>query len=163
MSAAEGARRPAGLRDEVAGHRRWGRREVLRSAATLAAVAWAGGSFAQGGGTSAVQAVARGWLVLADRGDFGATWDATGKQFRNAITRERWSESAAGVRQPLGPMTQRSVLSTTFPKSVPGAPQGEYAIVLFRTSFAKRDDGRETVTLERESDGAWRVVGYVIQ
>jgi len=60
-------------------------------------------------------------------------------------------------------MTQRSVLSTTFPNSVPGAPDGDYSMVLFRTSFVNRADSRETVTLEREPDGAWRVVGYVIQ
>jgi len=129
----------------------------------LAACASTGGVFAQDGRTSTVQAAARDWVGLTDRGEVGATWDAAGKQFKNAITRERWSESLTAVRKPFGPMVQRSTLSTTFPESIAGAPDGEYSIVLFRTSFANRVDSRETVTLERESDGAWRVVGYVIQ
>jgi hypothetical protein len=36
------------------------------------------------------------------------------------------------------------------------------ALAQFRTTFAKKTDTRETVTLEHEADGAWRVVGYVI-
>ena len=122
-----------------------------------------GGALAQDGRTSTVQSAARDWVVLTDRGEVGATWDAAGKQFKNAITRERWSESLTAVRKPFGSMIQRSMLSTSFPASLAGAPDGEYSIVLFRTSFANRVDSRETVTLQRESDGAWRVVGYVIQ
>ena len=138
---------------------------MLRAAAALALVAGAGAgaAHAQDGRTSTVQAAARDWLVIADRGDGGASWDATGKQFRNAITRERWTEALAAVRNPLGALTTRTVQSTTFRKSVPGAPKGEYVIVLFRTSFANKADSAESVTLEHEADGAWRVVGYFIQ
>ena len=67
------------------------------------------------------------------------------------------------MRNPLGPVATRTVQSTTFRKSVPGAPKGEYVTVLFRTSFANKADGGETVTLEHEPDGQWRVVGYFIQ
>ena len=140
-----------------------GRRRALRAAAALAAAAWIASPLAQDGRTSSVQAAARDWLAITDRGDGGATWDAAGKQFKNAITRERWSESLEAVRKPFGAVSQRSVLSTNFPKSIPGAPDGDSSMVLFRTSFANRVDSRETVTLEREPDGAWRVVGYVIQ
>ena len=52
------------------------------------------------------------------------------------------------------------LLATQFRKSIPGAPDGEYAIVVFRTTFAKKLDARETLTLEHEPDGAWRVIGY---
>jgi hypothetical protein len=31
------------------------------------------------------------------------------------------------------------------------------------TNFANKLRGQETVTLERESDGKWRVLGYSIQ
>ena len=33
----------------------------------------------------------------------------------------------------------------------------------FRTAFANKVAGRETVTPEREPDGAWRVAGYVVE
>ena len=77
--------------------------------------------------------------------------------------RESWVESLKSARDPLGAVERRTILSTSFTRSFPGAPEGDYAIVLFRTSFAKKEDAAETVTLEHEADGAWRVVGYLIR
>jgi len=67
------------------------------------------------------------------------------------------------VRPPLGALSQRAALATQFRKNFPGAPDGEYAIVVFRTTFAKKMDARETLTLEHEADGVWRVIGYFIR
>jgi hypothetical protein len=39
-------------------------------------------------------------------------------------------------------------------------PDGEYAQIVFRTIFASKPDGSEQVSLEREADGQWRVIGY---
>ena len=36
-------------------------------------------------------------------------------------------------------------------------------IVVFRTEFAKRSTGIESLTMEREADGKWRVVGYLMR
>jgi len=47
-------------------------------------------------------------------------------------------------------------------RQIPGAPDGDYALLEFRTSFAKKTNSRETVTLEREADDTWRVIGYFI-
>jgi hypothetical protein len=118
---------------------------------------------AQDSRESTVQQAARDWLAIVDRGDYKATWDAAGSKFRLAITPERWSEAIAAVRGPLGALAQRSVLKTTFTRSFPGVPDGDYALVVFRTAFEKKTEGDETVTLEHEPDGAWRVVGYFIR
>ena len=120
-------------------------------------------ALAQNPDATTVQGIARDWLVLTDRGDAGASWDAAARQFRNALPRERWVDSLRKAREPLGALAQRAILSTTFATSFPGAPDGNYAIVLFRTSFEKKADAAETVTLEREADGVWRVVGYLIR
>jgi len=104
-------------------------------------------ALAQNPDATTVQGIARDWLVLTDRGDAGASWD----------------DSLRKAREPLGALAQRAILSTTFATSFPGAPDGNYAIVLFRTSFEKKADAAETVTLEREADGVWRVVGYLIR
>ena len=45
----------------------------------------------------------------------------------------------------------------------PGVPDGEYSLLVFRSGFTKKADSRETVTLEREADGVWRVIGYFIR
>jgi len=118
---------------------------------------------AQDARETTVQRAARDWLQLIDRGDYVASWNAAGAKFRLAITPERWTESVKGVRDPLGPLAQRSVLSTSFTRSFPGVPDGDYALVVFRTAFEKKSEGDETVTLEREPDGQWRVIGYFIR
>jgi uncharacterized protein DUF4019 len=139
-------------------------RRLFAQAALALFFAWqAGIATAQDATATAVQQIAREWLALVDRGDAAASHAGAAARFRNAITRERWTDALTVARAPFGALEQRSVLSTTFEKTFPGAPDGSYASVLFRTSFAKKVDGRETVTLEREADGAWRVVGYLIQ
>jgi hypothetical protein len=112
---------------------------------------------------SLAQEAARTWLGATDRGDATQSWKSAGKKFQDAISVDRWAESLKQVRTPLGELSQRAVIATQFRKTFPGAPDGEYAMVLFRTNFAKKSDGRETVTIEHEADGAWRVIGYFIR
>jgi hypothetical protein len=109
------------------------------------------------------QKEARSWLELTDRGDAQASWNAAGKQFQNAITAEKWGDALKQVRPPLGALSERALMSTKFTNSFPGAPDGDYALLVFRSSFAKKTDSSETVTLQREADGAWRVIGYFIR
>ena len=130
---------------------------------TLALACFGGVAFSQDPAATTAQRVAREWLALTDAGNAAASWDAAARQFKNAMTRDGWAEALKQARDPLGALTQRSVLSTEFTTSFPGAPDSNYAIVLFRSAFAKKAVAVETVTLERESDDAWRVVGYVVR
>jgi hypothetical protein len=131
--------------------------------ALAAALFYAGPLAAQDPRASLVQETARTWLADTDRGNAVQSWKSAGKQFRNAITADRWAESLKQVRPPLGATSQRAVLATQFRKNIPGAPDSEYAIIVFRTTFAKKADGRETLTLEHEADGVWRVIGYFVR
>ncbi len=121
-----------------------------------------GSALAQDPRATIAQKEARSWLELTDHGDAAASWRAAGKKFQNAITADRWADSLKQVRPPLGELVERTVLSTQLTKQIPGAPDGDYALLEIRASFAKKTDGRETVTLEHEADGAWRVIGYYI-
>jgi hypothetical protein len=145
----------------MAATRQWQR--ALCTLLTLAAViCCAGEPGAQDPRASLVQETARAWLADTDRDDAAQSWNNAGKQFEAAITVDRWAKSLKQVRRPLGALSQRALLATQFRRNFPGAPDGEYAIVVFRTTFAKKMDARETVTLEHEPDGAWRVIGYLI-
>ena len=121
-----------------------------------------GSAVAQDPRATAAQTEARRWLDLTDHGDAAESWRAAGKKFQNAITADRWADSLKEVRPPLGELVERTVLSTRLTKQIPGAPDGDYALLEIRTSFAKKTYSRETVTLEHEADGAWRVIGYYI-
>jgi Protein of unknown function (DUF4019) len=142
----------------------WRRRFVAAMAALMAGAMLSAAPLLQAQDARSIEAQrqSREWLALTDRGDGAGSWAAAGLKFREAITAERWSESLSAVRTPRGPVVQRAVVATRFEKSFPGAPEGDYAIVQFRTAFAKLVEGGETLVLEHEPDGVWRVVGYSV-
>ena len=110
------------------------------------------------------QRAARQWLAAADRLDARATWGAAGSRFRKALTLERWTAALKKEREPRGAVVQRALASTSFRSSLSRiAASGDFVVLLFHTSFAQRSGAGEQVTLEREADGVWRVVAYVIR
>ncbi|MEP7207825.1 MAG: DUF4019 domain-containing protein [Casimicrobiaceae bacterium] len=127
------------------------------------ALGWLGSPGAQDTRATQVQADARTWLGHADRLDGNATWKLAGAKFRNALTAEAWTKALRDTRSPLGATQQRAAVSTRFESTFPNVPAGDYALVQFRTAFERRSEGHETVTLEREADGTWRVIGYFIR
>ena len=139
------------------------RRVLLVVLAGCLSATGSGSALAQDPRATAAQKEARSWLALTDRGDALASWSATGKQFQNAISADKWADSLKQVRAPLGALVERTLLSTQFTTSFQGAPDGDYVLLVFRSSFAKKIDSGETVTLEHEADGAWRVIGYLIR
>ncbi len=111
---------------------------------------------------AAAEAAARGWLAHVDAGEYARSWKDAGDAFRRQVTSQAWEGAAAGVREPLGALRSRGVRSAQPAASLPGAPDGDYVILQFDSSFARKAAAVETVTLVLE-DGAWRVVGYFIR
>jgi hypothetical protein len=143
------------------------RRRTLAALAGLALVpfslAVAPAARAQDPRASLVQDAARDWLALVDREDFAGSWQAAGARFREKLDAQRWKVALGRVRTPLGAVTRRTTIRTSFTKTFRGAPPGDYAVVQFRTSWQNLAEGVEQVTVERERDGHWRVVGYLIR
>jgi hypothetical protein len=135
-------------------------RALVIAAALCGATALA---HAQDPSSSVVQGAAREWLAGTDTLDGSVTWRTAGVKFRQAITVERWTESLSAVREPMGAVESRTAAETTLGKSLPGVRDGEYATLVFHTSFANKADASETLRLEHEPDGAWRVIGYFIR
>jgi hypothetical protein len=135
---------------------------LLRRLFAVLLLAWitAGTASAQDPRTIAVQTAGREWLALVDRGDAQASWNAAGKKFQAAMTVAQWTEAMKTEQPRLGAVSRRTVGPARFQTSLPGSPDGDYAQVLFSTVFANKPNGRETLTMEREADGKWRVIGY---
>jgi hypothetical protein len=133
---------------------------ALRLFAALLAMSVAGTALAQDPRTIAVQSAARSWLAFIDRGDARGAWNAAGKKFRSALTAELWATELGKQQGQDGRPVERTIGPTRFQNEIPGFPNGEYAQILFRTRFANKPDGTEQLTLEREADGQWRVIGY---
>jgi len=111
----------------------------------------------------AAVAAAETWLSLVDAGKYDQSWDVAAGFFRNAVTKPHWVQSLQGTRDPLGKLVSRKILNTSAKTSLPGAPDGQYLVIQFETSFANRKSAIETVTPMIEKDGSWRVSGYYIK
>ena len=83
--------------------------------------------------------------------------------FRARVSKEQWQSIVAGVRDPLGKAISRKLKSATYTKTLPGAPDGEYVIIQYETSFEHNQSAVETITPMLEKDGRWRVSGYFIK
>jgi len=111
---------------------------------------------------AAIQA-ANAWLQLVDSGDYAESWQESAKFFRNALAKDRWEQSCQAFREPLGKLVSRQVNSTHYTTTAPGAPDGQYVIIQYETSFENKKSAVETVTPMMDSDGQWRVSGYYVK
>lgn len=109
------------------------------------------------------QAAAQSWLALSDAGDYGQSWERAAALFQAAVSKSDWHTALQKVRSPLGSLKSRTVKSATFTRSLPGAPEGEYVVIQYETSFEHMAGAIETVTPMREKDGSWKVSGYFIK
>lgn len=109
------------------------------------------------------QGAAQEWLELVDEGKYPESWEAAASYFKTAVAKEQWERSLAAFRKPLGEVLSRKAKSRDYKTALPGAPDGEYVVLQFETSFESKESAIETVTPMREKDGCWKVSGYFIQ
>jgi len=113
--------------------------------------------------TAQAVTAAQNWLALIDEGEYGESWEEAAVYFKNALSKEKWEQMLTGVRKPLGHLISRDLKSKTYKKSLPGAPDGEYVIIQFKTSFENKNSAVETITPMLDDDNEWRVSGYYIK
>ena len=109
------------------------------------------------------QAAAEQWLALIDDGQFAESWQATAAIFQSVVSQPKWQSSLDSVRKPLGSLVSRKLKSAKYSKTLPGAPDGEYVVLQFTTSFANKKGATETITPMLDRDGKWKVSGYFIK
>ena len=102
------------------------------------------------------------WLEMIDAGKYEESWNLSGSFFKGELSRDQWLHALTKARKPLGNLRSREVRSVTETGSLPGAPDGEYVIFIFTSSFEGQDSATETLTLTKEN-GEWRLVGYFIR
>ena len=103
------------------------------------------------------------WLAASDANQTQTTWEQAAPLFQLAISHEQWAQSLAATRTPLGRMLTRQETSRTYTQQLPGAPDGDYCVLQYASSFAHKAQAVETVTMQRQPDGSWRAVGYFIR
>jgi len=113
--------------------------------------------------TQAAETAAQAWLGLIDAGHYAQSWKEASSLFKGAVSADQWEQQLRGVRGPLGAVVSRKLKSAQYTTHTPGAPDGEYVIIQYDTSFANKKSAVETVTPMLDKDGKWRVSGYYIR
>jgi len=106
---------------------------------------------------------AESWLAVVDKGDYAASYDEAASIFKLAITKEDWLQKVRAARGPLGKMISRKLKRMQYETTLPGAPDGEYVVIQYDTSFENKRSAVETITPTLDKDGQWRVSGYFIR
>ena len=103
------------------------------------------------------------WLALVDSGKYAESWDQAAELFKKQVTKQQWEKAIDAARSPLGKLDSRKLTSAQYSKTLPGAPDGEYVVVLFQSAFANKKSAIETLASMKDKDGQWRVSGYYIK
>lgn len=72
---------------------------------------------------------AKSWLALVDADDCAQSWNTASPFFQSRISQAQWEKAAQAARGPMGPVVVRDVTSVDFAAALPGAPDGQYAVV----------------------------------
>jgi len=111
-----------------------------------------------------ILAASERWLGLIDSGKLGAAWDGGAKLLKQAVTRNDWIKGIGDARKPFGKLASRNRERFARTHKIPGAPDGDYAIIEFTASFENGKRAVEQVTWMLDADGGiWRVSGYYIR
>ena len=102
------------------------------------------------------------WLHLVDSGKYSESWSETHSFFKRQVTQKKWAKVIDNVRTPLGKVVSRKKISSKEFTSLPGAPDGKYIVLQFKTEFQSKKDAIETLTFSKSYE-EWSVIGYFIK
>jgi Protein of unknown function (DUF4019) len=111
----------------------------------------------------AAQEAAEAWLALVDSGKYSESWNEGAQILKTAVSKEQWESTLQKVRTPLGKLDSRKLKSAQNTKKLPNAPEGEYVVIQYETSFENMKAATETIIPMVDKDGKWRVSGYFIK
>ncbi len=102
-------------------------------------------------------------LILIDRGQFAQSWDRAAACLKEKLPQGQWVQQLRTQRLPLGTLSYRKLIFSRFTDRLPEWPAGEYLVLRYQSSFARRPLAFENLTLQREGDGAWRLADYQVK
>ena len=143
------------------------RTALIHSVAALAIlVCVIGPSDARAANQAAVEQAtkaAESWLKLLDNGDYRACYEQASQIVKDHLSEDAFVQQFSAARKMLGVVVSRKLKVAQYATSLPGAPDGQYVVMEYDTSFANKKSATETVTPMLDNDGQWRVSGYFIK
>jgi RNA polymerase sigma-70 factor (ECF subfamily) len=109
--------------------------------------------------TNALTAV-KDWLKLIDNGDYAQSWKVASHSFRRT-SQEDWIQTVEMMRQPLGKLVSRKLISKSQTKPVVGLADTASFNASFESSFDQAKNAVETIVFTLAADGQWKAAAYV--
>ena len=106
---------------------------------------------------------AKHWLGLLAKGDYAAAYRQSAPVLQKALPLEKWQQTMSELAAKTGPAAGRKLLRSQATKDLPGAPKGEYYLLVYSPNFAKMPQLMEQVAMLKCADGKWRVAGYYLK
>jgi hypothetical protein len=113
--------------------------------------------------TDAATVSTKAWLDLVDADKYKESWQDAAPFFKERVPEQTWVDAITSVRGPFGNVLSRELIGARYTKSLPGAPDGEYVVIQFKTAFQNKAEAIETITPMLTPDGAWKVSGYFVK
>ncbi len=104
---------------------------------------------------------AQEWLAIVDKGDFSTAFDMSTKALQLTIPKNEWVMLMQTMKGSLGAVTERKIIDIRTAKDPKGAPEGDYMIFIFETTFASGKKATELMSLQ-EYNGVWRIYSYTL-
>jgi len=102
---------------------------------------------------------AQQWLEMIDSGNYKQAWSSAHGFLQGTVPEDKWVKNRTKARNQLGAVIERTLTSSKFVTKLPypGAPEGEYVISTFETTFKKKGRMIVTVIVAKTDDGIWKV------
>ncbi|ALC15868.1 hypothetical protein DSOUD_1084 [Desulfuromonas soudanensis] len=111
----------------------------------------------------AAAAAVDAFLQRVDSDRYAESWQISASLLKGKVPEQLWVDQLGKIRAVAGPLVERTEESMTYSTSAKDSPEGEYIVVTFDTSFERKKDASEIVTVTLDTDGVWRVAGYFIR
>ena len=107
-----------------------------------------------------IHSAATSWLKLWDAANCKETYSSFTSITRQAVPEQQWMPYCEAIQKDLGKLKSRTLIASSFVKSLPAKLDAPGARFAYRSVFEKTAVV-ELVTLTRESDGGWTVAHYM--
>lgn len=112
---------------------------------------------------AAATAAATLFLQQVDADRFVESWQLTAPATQEKIAQPDWVAQLEKLRALTGPLVQRSENKVVLSTPAEFSPEGDYIVITYDSTFRRKADASEIVTVMQEKDGDWRVAGYYIK
>ena len=109
------------------------------------------------------QAAANAWLASFDTGDGADNWLQSASVFKERVKQDDWQQKVDDQRRQFGRLKTRTLKGMGFTRQMDNAPDGEYFVMRYLSTYAKKDNVVEILVPTRDRDGNWKIANYVAQ